>query len=161
MSTDVVAIWPGSTHDCHIFWTLAIWGNLEPQPLKTSGGAFNRAHKITRCSIEWTFGLLKRRFHVLHSKLRMAHDRVCIIIETCCTLHNPTVNLREPEPGDCDMDDEGCAADLHTQYSGCETGNAVREHNAHNFFKFLHRGLKLKHTLDCNMLTHTVNSMRF
>lgn len=52
MSTDVVAIWPGSIHDCHIFWTLAIWGNLELQPLKTSGGAFNRAHKITRCTIE-------------------------------------------------------------------------------------------------------------
>ena len=30
--------------------------------------------------------------------------------------------------------DEGCAADLHTQYHGRETGNAVREHITYNFF---------------------------
>ena len=38
-----------------------------------------------------------------------------------------------------DMDDEGCVADLHTQYPGCETGNAVREYIAYNFLKFIHR----------------------
>ena len=66
---------------------------------------------------------------MLHLELRMAPDRVCTI----------TVNLREPEPGNCDMDDEGCVADLHTQYPGCETGNAVREYIAYNFLKFIHR----------------------
>ena len=29
MFTDVVAKWPGSTHDSHIFWTSAIGGNLK------------------------------------------------------------------------------------------------------------------------------------
>ena len=36
---------------------------------------------------------------MLHSELRMAHDRVCTIIVTCCTLHNPTFNLRDQSQG--------------------------------------------------------------
>ena len=56
------------------------------------------------------------------------------IMVACCILHNLTVNLREPEPKDCNMDDEGCAGDLHTQYHGREIGNTVREHIAYNFF---------------------------
>ena len=138
MFTDVVARWLSSTHDRHIFQTSAIGGNLERtgltdgvlledsgyacspflmtlylNPKRPQGERFNRAHKITRCTIEQSFGLLKRRFHALHLELRMAPDRVCNIIITCCNLHYPTVNLREPGPVDCDMDDEGCAADLH------------------------------------------------
>ena len=87
---------------------------------------------------------------MLHSELRMAPNRVCTITVTCCIFHNLAVNLRVPEPGNCDMDDERCAADLHTQYPGCETGNAVREYTVYDFFTFLHRWLILKRTLDCN-----------
>ena len=32
------------------------------------------------------------------------------------------------------MDDERCAPDLHSQYPGRETGNAVKEHIAKTFF---------------------------
>ena len=74
---------------------------------------FNIVHKITLHTIEQNLGLLERRFHVLHSEVRMAPDRVCIIIVACCILHKLAVNLREPELEDCEMDDEGCAADLH------------------------------------------------
>lgn len=66
---------------------------------------------------------------MLHSEVRMAPHRVCTIIVACCTLHNLTVNLREPVPEDLDMDDEG-AADLYTLYHCCETGDVVREHFA-------------------------------
>ena len=84
---------------------------------------FNRAHKVTRCIIERTFGLL-----------RMAPDRVCTIVAACCILRNIAVNLRKPDPEDCDMEDDGCAADLQSQYHGRETGNAVRQHITNTFF---------------------------
>ena len=154
-----MARWPGSAHDSHIFRTSAIGHHLEGTGLTggvllgDSGYAcspflmtpyqqtktrqeenFNRAHKVTRCIIERTFGLLKRRFHVLHSEVRMAPDRVCTIIAACCVLHNIAVTLREPDPEDCDMEDDGCAADLHSQYHGRETGNAVRQHITNTYF---------------------------
>ena len=93
-----------------------------------------KTHKVTRCIIEGAFGVLKRRFHVLHSEVRMAPDRVCTIVVACCILHNIAVILGEPDPEDCDMEDEGCAADLHSQYHGHETGNAVRQHITNTFF---------------------------
>lgn len=157
--TNVVARWPGSTPDSHIFRTSAIDRHLEGNGLTDgvllgdSGYAcspflmtpyldhntrkeelFNKAHKVTRCIIERAFGVLKRRFHVLHSEVRVAPDRVCTIVVACCILHNIAVILAEPDPEDCDMEDEGCAADLHNQYHGHETGNAVRQHITNTFF---------------------------
>lgn len=52
----------------------------------------------------------------------------------CCCLRNIAVNLREPDSEDCDMEDDGCAADLQSQYHGLETGNAVRQHITNTFF---------------------------
>ena len=60
-------------------------------PQTTSGEGFNEAHKTTRCIIEQTFGLLKRRFHVLHSEIRMVPDRVCTIVAACFVLHNKLI----------------------------------------------------------------------
>ena len=65
----------------------------------------------------------------------MTPDRVSTLIVACCILLNLGVNLREPEPENCDMDGEGCAADLHARYHGLETGNAVKEHAVYNLFK--------------------------
>ncbi|XP_044172238.1 putative nuclease HARBI1 [Acropora millepora] len=124
--TNVVARWPGSTHDSHMFRTSAVCRLLEgqcglefgvllgdsgyactpflmtpsPQPRTRSEEQFNRAHKTTPCIIERSFGLLKRRFHVLHSEIRMAPDRVCTIIVACIVLHNIAIRLREPEVDD-------------------------------------------------------------
>ena len=50
-----------------------------------------------------------------HLEVRMAPDRVSTLIVACCILLNLAVKLREPEPEDFDMDDEGCVAHLHTQ----------------------------------------------
>jgi len=55
---------------------------------------------------------------VLHSEVRMAPDRVCTIVVACRILHNIAVILGEPDPEDCDMRDEGCAADLHSHNQG-------------------------------------------
>lgn len=41
---------------------------------------FNAAHKRTRVTVERAFGWFKRRFHILHSEIRMRPERVCAII---------------------------------------------------------------------------------
>ena len=102
------------------------------QPQTRSEEQFNRAHKTTRCIIERSFGLLKRRFHVLHAEIRMAPDRVCTIIVACIVLHNMAIHLREPELDDGLSGDE--QYDLHEQYRGPENGNAVRRHITDTFF---------------------------
>jgi len=38
---------------------------------------FKRAHKTTRCTIERAFGILKRRFHCLHTELRLQPGPPC------------------------------------------------------------------------------------
>ena len=81
---------------------------------------------------ERTFGLLKHRFHILHSEIRMAPDRVCTIIVACFVLHNMAVNLRESEVDDVHVDDEDC--DVQEKYHGPENGKAVRKHIANTFF---------------------------
>lgn len=119
-----MARWPGSTHDSVIFRTSAVGRQLEGgshgleegvllgdsgysctqflmtpynQPQSPSQEQFNRAHKTTRCVTECSFGLLKRRFHILHYEIRMSPVRVCTIIAACFVLHNIAVSLREPE----------------------------------------------------------------
>ena len=93
---------------------------------------FNRAHKTTRCIIECSFGLLKRRFHVLHSEIRMTPDKVYTITVACIVLHNMAIHLREPKLDDGLIGDE--EYDLHEQYRGPENGNAVRRHITDTFF---------------------------
>lgn len=123
--TNINASWPGSVHDAHIFRTSQIRTYMEDREqegfeygvlLGDSGYAcrpflltpylnpqndaqerYNRAHGQTRCQIERTFGRLKRRFHVLHSEVRMKPDRVCKIVVACAVLHNICISLKEPE----------------------------------------------------------------
>ena len=154
-----MARWPGSTHDSHIFRTSAVGRQLEggnhgleegvllwdsgypctkflmtpyTQPQSPSQKKFNRAHKTTRCVIERSFGLLKCRFHILHSKIRMSPDRVCTITAACFVLHNIAVSLREPEVDYDNMDDADF--DVQEQYQGLENGKAVRRHITDSFF---------------------------
>lgn len=156
----MVARWPGSAHDSFIFRTSAIGHHLEAShhgledgvllgdsgyactpflqtpythPHTRSEERFNVAHKTTRCIIERTFGVLKRRFHILHSEIRMAPDRVCTIIVACFVLHNIAVFLREPEIDD-DWDIDEQEFDVQEQYHGPDRGNAVRKHITDTFF---------------------------
>ncbi|KAM7315742.1 putative nuclease HARBI1 [Ixodes scapularis] len=109
---NVVARWPGSTHDSRIFTESTLSVKLDDgvydglslgdsgntcQPwlmtpfLSPSSAAevrYNTAHTTTRCIVERTIGQLKRRFHCLHAELRMEPSRCCDIIVACCVLHN-------------------------------------------------------------------------
>ena len=58
--------------------------------------AYNDAHAKTRVVIEQTFGRWKRRFHVLLSEIRMAPEKVCMIVGACAVLHNIALQLHEP-----------------------------------------------------------------
>ena len=102
------------------------------QPQSQSEEQFNHAHKSTRCIIERTFGYLKRRFHVLHSEIRMSPERACTIIVACFVLHNIAVKFREPESDDINISVEDF--DVQEQYRGRENGNAMRRHITDTFF---------------------------
>ena len=122
MFTNIVARWPGSTHDSHVFRSSSICHFFEENhhslddgillgdsgyacqpfmmtpysnPSTPAEAAYNNAHCKTRVKIEQTFGQWKRRFHVLHSEIRMAPEKVCIIIGACAILHI-AILLKEP-----------------------------------------------------------------
>ena len=115
MFTNIVARWPGSTHDSFVFSNSHIGQKLESQPHSIEDGlllgdsgypckpylmtpylnpttakeeAYNKAHTGTRVAIEQAFGWWKRRFHLLHSEVRMEPEKTCQLIGACAVLHN-------------------------------------------------------------------------
>ena len=102
MFTDVDVSGPGSVHDSRILKNSDVYmkllsGELQGILLGNSGYGitpflltpfltdaaeqnYNQIHKRARCTIERSFGQLKRRFHCLGSILRFDLDRVPSII---------------------------------------------------------------------------------
>ncbi|XP_062596055.1 putative nuclease HARBI1 [Saccostrea cucullata] len=156
--TNINASWPGSVHDSHIFRTSQIRTYLEEEEnglfengvlLGDSGYAcrpflltpyanpqtepeekYNQAHARTRSEIERTFGRLKRRFHVLHSEIRMKPDRACRIIIACAVLHNIAINLGEPEDEDEVEEDQPQVP----AFQGQQDGRGVRDYVTQHYF---------------------------
>ena len=119
--TNIVARWPGSTHDSSIFENSNIAdklrdGVLDGILLGDSGYAcraylltpilkpknagevrYNTAHRRTRCIIERCFGLLKRRVPCLHLGLRTALANTLVIIVDTAVLHNFALIHREQD----------------------------------------------------------------
>ena len=151
-----MARWPGSTHDSHIFHMSQICDHLSNNhrnledgvvlgdsgyalkpylmrpyngPITANQRAFNRAHRKTRVIIEQTFGRWKRRFHLLHSEVRMHPEKVCQLIGACAILHNIAIAFNEPME-DLDDDDEPEVP----EYQGPEGGRLIRDHIANTFF---------------------------
>ncbi|XP_013379513.1 putative nuclease HARBI1 [Lingula anatina] len=156
--TNIVAQWPGSVHDAHIFSTSAVGRHLNQnqQPedgvlLGDSGYAcrpylmtpylhpvgraqrrFNRAHRSTRNLIERVFGMWKKRFGCLNIGFRMAPARVSTIVGACAVLHNIAINLKEPIPDNVQVPADN--GDMGVQYQGPQDGRAVRDHLASTYF---------------------------
>ena len=149
MFTNVAARWPGSTHDSRVFRTSNICTYLQNNHCSLDDGillgdsgyarspflmtpytttqsapqeAYNDAHAKTRVVIEQTFGRWKRRFHVLLSEIRMAPEKVCMIVGACAVLHNIALQLHEP------MEDEEVdeLADVDP-YHGPQQGLSLRD----------------------------------
>ena len=157
MFTNIVARWPGSTHDSFIFSDSQIGQQLNAQQQSLEDGLllgdsgypckpylmtpylnpgtnkqteFNNAHTRTRVPIEQAFGMWKRRFHLLHSEIRMKPEKVCMVIGACAVLHNIAILRKEPLDGDAEADDQPdpiC-------YCGPEDGKAIRDHICNTFF---------------------------
>ena len=109
-----VVRWPGSTHDSRILTESAVYNELQNRndilvlgdsgyPLKQwlmvpflrpqndAEQAYNRAHMVTRSTIERCNGVLKRRFSCLHSELRLSPKRACSVIIASIILHNKAI----------------------------------------------------------------------
>ncbi|XP_045194322.2 putative nuclease HARBI1 [Mercenaria mercenaria] len=113
--TDVVARWPGSTHDSRILRESALSTILEgghvPGPhnyllgdsgypckkwlltpyLNPPAGSqteYNKAHKRTRAKVERAIGQFKRRWGILHGEVRLTPEKACRVIMACAVLHN-------------------------------------------------------------------------
>ncbi|XP_041423619.1 putative nuclease HARBI1 [Xenopus laevis] len=157
---DVVAKYPGSSHDSFIFrnshlhdrlcqgeaqegWLLGDNGyQIKPwliTPLLNAETRaeqrFNKSHKTTRCIIERTFGILKSRFRCLDKTggaLFYRPEKVCLIIFCCCILHNFALVHNENIDG---LEDLSQVEDID-QFHAEDTpeGVLVRQQIIDNFF---------------------------
>ena len=121
---NVVAKYPGSTHDAFIWNTSALCARLEENvadegwllgdsgyglkanlltpylnPTTQAERLYNRLHKKARCTIERTFGVLKSRFHCISKfggALMYSPDRCCNIVVSTAILHNICNRLHIP-----------------------------------------------------------------
>lgn len=119
---DVVARWPGSSHDSHIFRNSYIYNRFEngefgdglllgdsgyplkdylmtplANPQTPAEELYNRAHISTRTVIERTFGIWKRRFPILSCGMRCSIPLSQQIVIATAVLHNIATEQRDHE----------------------------------------------------------------
>lgn len=109
---------------------------LVPFMAPTTAGQrrYNTAHKRTRCSVERSIGIWKRRFHVLHVEVRLAPAKCCKIIVACAVLQNLAIAFKEPEPefADIPVIEEEEGRDLGRENLA---GRVVRDSYVEQFFQ--------------------------
>ncbi|XP_052815415.1 putative nuclease HARBI1 isoform X1 [Mya arenaria] len=92
---------------------------------------YQQAHTRTRACIERAFGRLKRRFHVLHSEIRLRPEKACKVAVACVILHNIAVDMNMPMDDDEFIQPQNGNDGVH-QDGG--TGVATRDFIVENFF---------------------------
>lgn len=118
---NVVAKWPGSTHDAHIWNTCSLSDAFESSaiengwllgdsayglkpwlltpklsPETAADRKYNVCHRSTRSVIERTYGIWKMRFRCLYKKMTFTPDKNINIILSTAVLHNRCVDRRIP-----------------------------------------------------------------
>lgn len=156
---NVVAKWPGSSHDSFIFRTSNIYEYFEENlrllddglilgdsgyalsrylmtpysdPVTPAQKRFNNAHKSTRGTVERAFGQLKRRFPCLSLGLRLRPNKWCKVIVACFVLHNIAKSLYDPDFED--VDGYICEEMPEGNNNNNHAGIMVREHITRTFF---------------------------
>jgi hypothetical protein len=120
---DIVARYPGSSHDSFIFNNSKLcerfenneFGNgillgdggyaLKPylmiplrKPSNETEMKYNKAHISTRNTVERQYGVWKRRFPCLSLGLRLKVETTAIVIVACAVLHNFCIQRKESLP---------------------------------------------------------------
>ncbi|KAK3882774.1 hypothetical protein Pcinc_012853 [Petrolisthes cinctipes] len=88
---DLETRWPGSVHDSCILNESGLKRMFETGAVPAGCHLLgdSGAHEKTRSVVERGIGQWKRRFHVLHSEIRLTPTaKVCKIIFVCAVLHN-------------------------------------------------------------------------
>jgi hypothetical protein len=153
---NVVARWPGSTHDSRIFTNSTLKNRLEEEevrglvladsgypclrylmtplrnPITAAEKGYNRCHIKTRNTVERCIGILKNRFRCLINKLHYQPAKVGNIVVACVVLHNLCIMFNDegmyiPDP----QADDDPPVPLNIPNA---TGNATRLQLINNFF---------------------------
>ncbi|XP_038062959.1 putative nuclease HARBI1 [Patiria miniata] len=160
--TNVVARWPGSTHDSRIFQASRIGQLFQRQelqgillgdsgyalqpwlmtpllnPATDAERAYYRAHAHTRVVIEQVNGQLKNKFRcLLGHGMQIVPERACDIIIACCVLFNISKLLKEPhlDPENDQEDEEDDNEDVEEdEVVAGVTGASVRARIITNCF---------------------------
>ncbi|XP_068084742.1 putative nuclease HARBI1 [Anabrus simplex] len=128
--TNIVARWPGSTHDSRIFRNSVIHNELEQgrydghligdsgyackkylltpvlQERNAAERRYNIAHRQARNVVERVFGIWKRRFPCLQYTLRTKIPTTQLVIIATSILHNYAIRRGEPEFEDEEIPNE-------------------------------------------------------
>lgn len=156
--SNIVARWPGSTHDSRIFDNSSICAKLESHefnglligdqgypcksylmtplrnPQTRPEQRYNQSLSKTRVIVERVFGQWKRRFPVLSKGLRVKMETALSIIVATAVLFNITKDVNDVLLEDQIMDDEASEVSTIEIHSGNAMGNAVRRDIVNRYF---------------------------
>ncbi|XP_045453155.1 putative nuclease HARBI1 [Melitaea cinxia] len=149
---NIVARWPGSSHDSHIFNCSVIKSRLEAgefegywllgdkgyaikpylmtplrNPISEGEKLYNESQIRTRNVIERLFGCWKKRFPVLSSKIRTDLKKAQPIIVATAVLHNMCKKMKEPTPSFMDYETPLSSDEEEFEYRG--SINRSDDHN--------------------------------
>lgn len=160
---NIVARWPGSSHDSNIFDNSLLCVEMEEgqhrgrllgdagypcrnflftplrNPQSEQEHAFNRCHIKTRNAVERAFGVLKKRFACLKGTVTLHLDTTQAVIVAGAVLHNLAILQRVPLPEDADGNIEEAQNEFedvdHDQYLNDRVaGNVARLQYIRNYF---------------------------
>ncbi|XP_017469835.1 PREDICTED: uncharacterized protein LOC108361659 isoform X2 [Rhagoletis zephyria] len=95
---NIVARWPGSTHDSMIFLNSAAKWHFDNNNFNNAQRLYNESQIRTRNVIERCFGVWKRPFPVLSIGMRCKLPLVQDIIVASAIIHNLAIEMHEEEP---------------------------------------------------------------
>lgn len=164
MFFNIVARWPGSSHDSNIFDNSRLCVEMEEgqhrgrllgdagypcrnflftplrNPQTDQEHAYNRSHIKTRNSIERAFGVLKRRYACLKGTVTLISlETTQVVIVAAAVLHNLAISQRVPLPEDEENNIEEAEDDIedfdHGQHVNERVpGNVARLQYIRNYF---------------------------